>query len=228
MDVSIIIPTLNEAENLRRLIPYLRHNLPKNTSVEFIIADGGSNDGTTEIAYNHPVDLIRVNIQSRACQINEGAKKAKGNTLYFLHADTFPPSNFIQLIQKALDSDFKAGSFRLSFDMDHWFLKAFAWFTRFNITAFRFGDQSLFITAEAFQSIGGFNEELSVMEDQEIIYRVKKQVPFIVLQEAVISSARKYRENGIYYQQGLYIIAFLAYYIGVDPKRLMRWVNKLS
>lgn len=211
---------------MKRLIPYIRNNIPDYINTEVIIADGKSTDATREIADYHYLNLIPVNVQNRAYQMNVAANQAKGNVLYFLHADTFPPANFIQCIQEATNRDLKAGSFRLSFDMNHWFLSAFAWFTQFNVTPFRFGDQSLFVKNEEFQAIDGFDENLLVMEDQEIVYRLKKHLPFAVIQNPVISSARKYRENGIYYQQGLYFLAYLGYYLGVDPKRLKHWVGK--
>ncbi len=83
--------------------------------------------------------------------------------LYFLHADSIPPNNFITQILRAYKDGAKSGCFRLAFDYHHWFLKANAWFTRFNVNAVRFGDQSLFVTKDVFQKCGGFRENLRMM-----------------------------------------------------------------
>lgn len=226
--ISIIIPTFNEESALDQLLPFLKSQSNSIHSPEIIIADGHSTDQTVATAKKYRVRVISKSGHNRASQMNKGAKHAQGHLLYFLHADTVPPSNFLLLIESAVQEGFQAGSFQMVFDHNHWFLNAFAWFTRFNVTLFRFGDQSLLVTKEAFQAIEGFNENLDLMEDQEITYRLKKHFPFKVIREPVRTSARKYRENGIYYQQGVYGLVYLLYYLGVPQKHLKNLKNKSS
>jgi len=223
--LSIVIPTLNEAYSIDDLLTYLHTAIPQNKPTEIIIADANSKDKTPQILKARDCKLITTSITNRAVQMNEGAKAATGHILYFLHADTFPPKTFVNDIIQGIEAGYEAGSFRLSFDLDHWFLDACTWFTQFNINAFRFGDQSLFFTQQAFEAIGGFDEDLKIMEDQEIVHRLNKTHSFTVVPEYVTTSARKYRKNGVYCQQWLYFKIYLLYKLGVKQKTL---ANKLT
>ena len=77
-----------------------------------------------------------------------------------------------------IEKKYAGGCFRLAFDYQHWFLKTNCWFTRFDMNAIRFGDQSLFVRKDVFEKCGGFDEKLLMMEDQEIIHRIKKYGKF--------------------------------------------------
>ncbi|MGA9238233.1 glycosyltransferase, partial [Robiginitalea sp.] len=110
-ELSIIIPTLNEAPRLEVLLPYLRKNLPAGAGAEIIVADGGSSDGTPEIARRLGAEVLSTP-KGRAVQMNEGAKNARGRILYFLHADSVPPPGFYSDILNALKIKPTAGCFR--------------------------------------------------------------------------------------------------------------------
>ena len=159
--------------------------------------------------------------------MNYGAAKARGDVLYFLHADSIPPNNFIKYIVDACERNYVSGCFYLQFDYNHWFLKANAWFTRFDVNAVRFGDQSLFVVKEVFNKCGGFREDLYMMEDQEIIHRIKKFGRFIVMNDVVITSARKYHDNGIYRTQAIFFRIWFLYYIGCPQERLLKLHKRL-
>ncbi|NEU09912.1 glycosyltransferase [Flavihumibacter sp. R14] len=224
--ISVIIPTLNEQDQIRNTIHRLREAADK-YPVEIIIVDGGSSDQTLEEARKAGADAVfESEKRGRAAQMNYGALKAHGNILYFLHADTTPPDKFPSSIVASVLSN-KAGCFRLSFDHSHWFLKACCWLTRFDMNFFRFGDQSLFILDKSFQAIGGFNEKLYIMEDQEIIYRLKRVTGFKVVPEPVVTSARKYVDNGIYKTQSIFFLLFLLYKIGVSQPNLAALYRRL-
>jgi hypothetical protein len=115
----------------------------------------------------------------------------------------------------------------LSFDNDHFLLNFYAWCTRFDIDAFRFGDQSLFITAELFKQVGGFREDHIVMEDQEIVKRIKKTAPFKVLPDEVTTSSRKYLANGVVRLQCVFTLIFMLYKAGVSQSKLVLIYKKL-
>ncbi len=115
----------------------------------------------------------------------------------------------------------------LSFDYQHWFLKFNCWFTRFDVDAFRFGDQSLFVTKEVFIRTGGFKEDLIVMEDQEIIQRLKKVGEFKIIRKKVITSARKYLENGIYKMQSIFFLIYFMYKLGFSQLTLLKTYKRL-
>ena len=224
--ISIIIPTYNEAEQISETISKI-HIANGQYPVEIIVVDGRSTDDTSVIAVNLNAITIVSEKKGRAAQMNKGASVAKGDILYFLHADSIPPSNFIEYIIGAIDKGFSSGCFRLCFDYSHWFLKANAWFTRFNVNAVRFGDQSLFVTKDIFNKSGGFNESLLMMEDQEIIHRIKKYGKFTVMDNIVITSAKKYLDNGIYRLQAIFFCIWFLYYLGYSQKYLLKLHRKL-
>ncbi|MEP6681856.1 MAG: TIGR04283 family arsenosugar biosynthesis glycosyltransferase [Parafilimonas sp.] len=224
--LSIIIPTYNEAEQIANTILLVKQNAGEK-QYEIIVVDGGSNDETISIAKAAGAKTFISNKKGRAAQMNYGAKQAKYDVLYFLHADSIPPNNFLQYIFNAIDRGYSSGCFRLQFDYNHWFLKANAWFTKFDVNAVRFGDQSLFVTANVFNKCGGFSEDLYMMEDQEIIHRLKKFGRFIVMNNVVTTSARKYHDNGIYRMQAIFFRILFLYYMGYSQERLLKLYKRL-
>lgn len=223
--ISIIIPALNEEENIGKLIKYLLENGSKYTN-EIIVADGGSTDNTKHIASDSGAKAVDSH-KGRAVQMNTGARNASGDILYFLHADTYPPKDYEDRILNSYGKGYNSGCFRLSFDYKHWFLKTMAWFTRFDINAFRYGDQSLFVSKELFGEIGGFNEKLIAAEDNEIVARLKKQGKFTIMEGCTVTSARKYLDNGIYKLQGVFTIIYIMYKLGYPQEKLIATYKKL-
>ena len=224
--LSIIIPTFNEAENIAALINSLQKNNPERL-IEIIITDGQSTDDTVVVATRAGATVVVSPNKGRGSQMNYGASLAKADVLYFLHADSLPPTGYADKIVEQIKNGYSIGCFRLQFDTAHWFLKANAWFTRFDYNAFRFGDQSLFVLKDVFIKAGGFNEKLIVMEDQEIIHRLKKYGKFKVMPQAIITSARKYTLNGIYKMQGIFFLIYFLYKIGVPQNKLTALYRRL-
>ena len=224
--ISIIIPTYNEADQIAKTISEIRMANGEG-NIEIIVADGGSTDETISIAKENGAIPLLCEHKGRAAQMNKGASIAKGEILYFLHADSIPPNNFTDQILSAYNKSAASGCFRLTFDYDHWFLKANAWFTKFDVNAFRFGDQSLFITKKIFQKAGGFREDLLMMEDQEIIHRIKKLGRFIVMKDVVITSSRKYLDNGLFRMQGIFYRIWAMYYLGYSQQQMLRVYKRL-
>lgn len=225
MSISVIIPTFNEAESITQTINKVRQH-SNDHILETIVVDGGSTDATTEKAKNAGAKLTQSSKKGRAEQMNIGATQARGEILYFLHGDTYPPKSFDSSIKKAVDQNNQAGCFQLSFDDDHFLLRIYGWFTRFDINLFRFGDQSLFITKNAFDKLQGFREDHIVMEDQEFVRRIKKNFSFTILDKPVITSAQKYRDNGIIKLQLVFTLILLLYYIGIDQDQLVSLYKK--
>lgn len=224
--ISIVIPTYNEAEGIQRLVGYLL-STGYTPVPEIIVSDGGSTDDTPVLAKEAGAKVIRSPKKGRAPQMNAAATVASGDILYFLHADTFPPEDFLSVISSNCTYENGAGCFRLKFDDDHWFLKANAWFTRFDFDSIRFGDQSLFILKQYFVQAGGFKEDLLIMEDQEIISRIRKITGFKVLPATVTTSAQKYRENGVFRLQVIFSFLWGLYYLGVPQQKLLSIYNSL-
>ncbi len=225
--ISIVIPTYNEAEGIAPLVRYLREAAGPGEPCEIVVADGGSTDDTRQRAARAGATVLRSPRKGRGAQMNAGAAAAKGDILYFLHADSYPPAGFARDIAKAVRAGYGSGCYRLSFDQPHWFLRVNCWFTRFNVNAVRFGDQSLFVRREVFEKAGRFREDLVVMEDQEIIGRIRRHTRFKVLPRSVTTSARKYLENGIYRLQGVFFVIYFMYQLGFSQQQLVRAYRRL-
>ena len=223
--ISIIIPVLNEEETLDKLLPYLQTEAANYNQLEVIVSDGGSSDNTISIAKKYGASWLSV-ARGRASQMNAGAAKAKGQILYFLHADSLPPKHFDQTIVSAINSGIPAGCFRLKFNIPNRFLAFFAWFSRFNFTVCRGGDQSLFISQSLFTSLGGFNEEYKIYEDNEFIGRIYRKATFKVLPQEVITSARKYEKNGTVRLQYHFAMVHLKKFTGATPEALYAYYHK--
>jgi len=223
--ISIIIPVLNEENHIGLLISYLEGNsAPKNIK-EILVIDGGSSDNSVAVLKEYEVNILHSE-KGRAKQMNLGAKKAKGDILYFLHADTLPPKNFDQHIINAITKKHEAGCFQMRFDSDNWLLRFFAGFTKYNHKICRGGDQSLFISTALFKKTKGFNEDYIVFEDNEFIGRLYKKTNFKILPFHVKTSARKYRKHGVVKLQYHFGVIHLKNYLGAGPDKLYDYYKR--
>ncbi|MGI4751524.1 MAG: TIGR04283 family arsenosugar biosynthesis glycosyltransferase [Janthinobacterium lividum] len=195
MTVSIIIPTFNEAENIGRLVHYLRENGDENL-VEIIVSDGSSIDKTVVVARDAGAKAVRSLEKGRAWQMNFGASMATGELLYFVHADTVPPKSYLKDIVETMQQGYKMGRYLSCYDSKSWLLKINALLSRINTFAGMGGDQTLFITRELFEETGGFDDEMKIMEEFEFSARARKRAKYKIIQKAVLISARKYDTNG--------------------------------
>ena len=214
MNLSIIIPTYNEEASIAETLVHVCKAAEGRKDIEIIISDSGD-DNTLKIASGFPVRACR-SPKGRPVQMNKGAEIAKGQILYFLHADTLPPNRFSDNIFTAVKQGSQAGCFQLTFDDPHWLMQTYGWFTQFPLTVCRGGDQSLFITRDLFNRIGGFNEELRIMEDIEIIERINRHTSFTILDSIAVTSARKYTVNGRVRLQVIFGLIHLLYALGFD------------
>ena len=146
---------------------------------------------------------------------------ASGSILYFLHADTVPPPQFTSDILAATGAGFQAGCFMLRFDLDHWFLRFNCWFTRFNVSAFHYGDASLYVERTLFEEIGGFREDHIVFEDYRLVKELESRGVFGIIKKPVITSARKYRENGVFKMQVIFYLMYLLYRLGMSQPKMV-------
>lgn len=226
--ISIIIPTLNEEDQIVNLLNALKEKESADGYIhEIIVADGGSSDGTAGLAKHAGARVIQCSDKGRAKQMNQGADEASGEILYFLHADTFPPKTFDRSIVKAIKSGAGAGCFQLRFSNKHPLLRFYGWCTRFRSTLVRFGDQSLFVKKEIFSQLGGFDERLVVMEDQKIVGNLKNRTSFKLLDRAVTTSARTYEKNGVIRLQFIFTMIVILYYCGAKQDTLVHLYNSL-
>lgn len=225
MKISIIIPTLNEADNLPKLLKFLKTN-PYN-NIEIIIVDAASTDNTLEIAKKfEDVEIISQNKRNRAVQMNLGAKAATGDLLYFVHADVLPPEDFAKDIIEAINAGSELGCYRFTFDKKSVMLRFNAWWTRFNFMFCRGGDQTLFVTPSVFEELNRFNESYVIMEDFDFIKRARKKYRFKILPKSVVVSARKYNNNGYFKVNRVNLYSYWRFQFGVSPKKIKSFYQR--
>ena len=223
MRIHIVTPVLNEADNLRELLPRLLRELAGRGEVT--VADGGSTDGTAELLRGFPaVNHLMCQRCGRAQQMNEAARQygQDCSVVYFVHADTRPPAGFYDDIRRSVGAGYAVGCYRFKFDMVHPLLAINAFCTRFNGLACRGGDQSLYLTRTAYDALGGFRD-MKIMEDYDIIQRVwASDFRFRVIPRDILVSARKYRVNGWLRVQLANLKVFRMYKKGVPGEVLQR------
>lgn len=243
--VSIIIPVLNEEQTIGNLLHHLVRSYSEENIAEILVVDGGSNDNTKEIiekkqsgrAASRPnsknstpleeTKIVLLNSpKGRAKQMNVGAKKASGNILYFLHADSFPPKDFDQHIINQVKHGNLAGCFKMKFNHSHWWLRLASWLTKFSWRACRGGDQSQFITKKLFEELGSFDEKFSIYEDNDLINKLYACNQFVVIQEWLTTSARRYENNGIWKLQYHFCTIYLKKWFGASAEELHRYYHK--
>ncbi|MCF4967060.1 TIGR04283 family arsenosugar biosynthesis glycosyltransferase [Nostoc sp. CMAA1605] len=223
--ISIIIPTLNEAGNIKQTIATTQPS----TNIEIIVVDAGSQDDTVAIAESLGVKVI-LSTPGRAVQMNTGAAVASGEILLFLHADTRLPPGFDDMIRTSLQQvGVRAGAFTLQIDASPFALRLVEWGVKWRSHFWQmpYGDQAIFITKAVFQEIGCF-PELPIMEDFELMRRLKHQGKIVILATPVITSARRWLQKGILQTTLINQIMIIGYLFGVAPARLRNWYRQIK
>jgi rSAM/selenodomain-associated transferase 2 len=192
--ISIIIPVHNESENIVKLVRYLVQH-KKESVIEILVVDAGSTDKTIEIAVEAGAVALVSPQKGRAAQMHYGASMAKGDILYFIHADTFPPVTFVSDITDAINEGFELGRYRTKFNSPKWYLKINAWFTRFDWFICMGGDQTLFIKKDLYLQAGGFKADMLIMEEFEFVPRARQLAKYKIFKMTALVSARKYDTN---------------------------------
>ena len=225
MKLSIIIPVLNEAGRIAVALIALQPL--RERGAEILVVDGGSTDGTAEIAARGADHVVRAS-RGRASQQNAGAKQALGDTFLFLHSDTQLPLDADGLIADALnDGAVLWGRFDLRFDTDQTMLRVVATMmnARSRLTGIATGDQCLFVRRSAFETVGGF-PALALMEDIALSTMLRRHSAPACLRNKVTTSARRWQKNGVWRTIFLMWWLRLAYALGVSPARLARWYGQ--
>jgi len=229
LSLGIVVPVLNEAAILGRALSRLKRIVG---AYPVVVVDGGSTDGSAEIARRYFPTVVHVRA-NRGAQMNLGASLLDTDVLLFLHADSELPADFAARIGSALGKPGVAGgSFRLEFDAQaaHPMLRLYSWCTRFPGRFFHFGDQCFFFRREVFERLEGYRE-LPFMEDVDLLRRLltpgflglgRKLGRFVVLPAAAKTSARRFLRRGIVRQQLVNILLVTLFELGVPARRLAR------
>lgn len=216
---SIIIPVLNEKKTLSKQLALLQPL--REAGHEIIVVDGGSTDGSLDIAAPYADQLINSET-GRAKQMNKGARCATHDWFLFLHVDTRLPRTALKSLQAAFEKpSTQWGHFDVCLSGKRIWFRIIAWFMnkRSRITSIATGDQAMFTSKMIFNQVGGF-PDIALMEDISISRRLKKIAAPVCLSDVVITSSRRWRKQGII-RTILFMWALrLGYFIGVRPEVL--------
>ena len=226
MNVSIVIPAINEADAIARSIELAW----KAGADEVIVVDGGSSDATVEICEQSNCRLVH-SLVGRGVQLNAGAANATGDVLLFLHADNWLVENAVQQIKSLQENkDLLFGGFHQRIEHAG---KTFRWIEWGNAWRVRwrglvYGDQAMFVSKSLFESAGGFRP-IALMEDlafsQEIksqyLEKTKRTQPHLLTGPTHVD-ARRWQESGPVRQTFKNWFLSTAYLLGADPKRLAK------
>ncbi len=219
-NISIIIPTRNEADSIGRLLP----ELLAVHGVELLVVDGGSTDNTVDIAKSLGAQVLSSS-PGKAKQMNAGAEAAHGNILLFLHCDTKLAPGFVEQVGAALNQpEISAGAFQLSIDGKGFGLRVIEWLVNFRskILQMPYGDQGIFVTSDMFFSVGEFPPQ-PIMEDFELMRRLRGRGKIKILPLHATTSARRWKKLGIMRTTVINQAIILGYLLGVNPEKLAGW-----
>ena len=220
--LSIVVPVYNEAETLASALQALAPL--RERGAEVIVVDGQSRDATLAVANAAPVDRVVNSMRGRALQMNAGAARAGGDHLLFLHADTTLPPDAPALIAAALDAQGHVwGRFDVRIEGRSRLLRVVAALInrRSRLTGIATGDQAIFVTRDAFESVGGYPNQ-PLMEDLELSRSLRRLGAPACLRETVLTSARRWERDGVWRTILLMWRLRALYWLGVSPQRLAR------
>ena len=221
--ISVIIPTRNEEAAL----PATLAALAQEEVHEVIVADGGSCDATVALARRLGATVV-ASPAGRGRQLNAGAAAAGGDVLLFLHADTLPPPGFAAEVRRLLAApQVIAGAFRLGITGKDPALRFIAFFAnlRAQLGQLPYGDQGLFLRATDFYRAGGFRE-LPLLEDVDLVRRLRRRGKIRLAAGAVCTSARRWQQLGMLRTTWRNLLVLLGFLLGLSPDRLARWYRR--
>jgi rSAM/selenodomain-associated transferase 2 len=218
--LSVIIPTLNEADNIKELINCIKN---ENINCEIIISDADSSDRTREIAASQGAKIVNSQKASRGLQLNRGAEIASAPILLFLHADSNLEESALRSLVTRMEqrSEKVGGCFSLEIKSEHPLLKFISWSSNLRAKYLNliFGDQGIFIKKEVFESLGGF-PEIELMEDWEFSKKLAKTGELLFLDKKIYTSARRWEEYGVLKTILLMHKIKILYLFGYSPEKL--------
>jgi rSAM/selenodomain-associated transferase 2 len=215
--VTVIVPVLDDAAAVRRLLPQLLSS----QDVDVIVVDGGRD---ASLAADSPrVRLVR-SAPGRALQMNAGAAAASGTWLLFLHADSALPDGWLDHL-RSLDG-VAGGWFRFALDDAAWQARVIERLTNLRVRLARlpYGDQGIFVARSVFRDLGGFRG-IPLMEDVEFVRRLARTGPVVEIPLAIRTSSRRWRADGWWRRSARNMGLVALYFLGVDPERLARWYS---
>ena len=245
MPIAVVIPALDEAESIRVVVESARDaaacdgpvvRTPGRSAgdmaddppvVEVIVVDGGSRDRTADRARAAGARVIK-SPPGRARQLDAGWRATEAEVVLFLHADTRLPRGFATAVERALrDPSVAGGAFRLSFDESSWGLRIVEWGAHLRAArlGLPYGDQALFARRTVLEAAGGVRQ-VPLLEDLDLARAIAARGRLVLLPESVVTSARRYRNDGTFRTWARNALALLGWRLGVDRGRLAEWYRR--
>ena len=213
--ISVVIPVLNDAAPLRRLIDDLR-----DTELEVVVVDGGSEDESASVAED--AGRVVTAPPGRGIQMAAGVGAANGEWLWFVHADTRLPRPVVAALAGRLDKP-RWGFFSVRLDGGSWpyriIERSMSW--RAAASGIATGDQGIFVHRELLDAVGGVPRQ-PLLEDVELCRRLRRLAKPIVLWEPLLTSSRRWERDGIARTILVMWWLRLRYFAGADPDSLAR------
>lgn len=217
--ISVIVPIKNEPPGMAER--FVRFTRPPE-EVELLIVDGGGDDRTRE-AFREAGALVLALPGTRGARLAQAVAGARGDVLFFLHADSRPPDEACALILQSLAKGADAGAFSLAYEDGDMRMRWIAWWANYRSRlGMPFGDQGIFCRRSAYDRAGGFRD-LPICDDLDLVRRLRKSGVFVVRPEKTFTSPRRYREVGALRQVLRTWRVLVGYYAGVSPEKLTRW-----
>src|SRR5262245_10164047 len=219
--LSIIMPVLDEGEAFGKTLDALAEL--RALGVDIVVVDGGSRDATVQRARMR-VDRVVLGLRGRAMQMNEGAAKAAGDVLLFLHSDTRLPPEADHLVLDGLArSGLAWGRFDVTIEGRHPLLKLAGWLMNLGsrLTGIATGEQAMFVEKDAFVAAGGF-PPIALMEDVALCKRLKRVSKPLYLRQRAVTSGRRFEQDGVLRTILMMWRLRLAFHFGADPAELAR------
>jgi rSAM/selenodomain-associated transferase 2 len=217
--LSIIIPTLNEAHSIAATLDAVRE---LRGPVEMIVVDGGSHDGTIEILRERGVRVI-LSERGRGLQMHAGACLARGEVLWFLHADTLPPNDAAERIGEALnDAETVGGNFCLRFDGSATAARFLTWlYPQLRRLGLCYGDSGIFVRRDAYERVGGF-KPFPIFEDLDLVRKLRRVGRMAHVPTTIITSSRRFEGRSFALTFARWSALQVLYWLGVHPRSLAR------
>ena len=231
--ISLVIPTLNEAESIPRTLATARDAATCWNGTQIIVSDCNSDDNTLDVARSLGAKTVTGG-RSRATAMNRGAKIADGEVLLFLHADTRLPVGYDDAVRRAISNGCVGGAFDFSFGSDDRArglnkqkLKLVRILNRVRFRWKRtfYGDQAIFCRRDVFESLGGY-QELPLFEDVRLSKDMRRRGRLAILQPPVKTSPRRFIEKGVLRQMIRDMILMALDGCGVCPRRMWSAYNR--
>jgi len=220
-NISIVIPTLNEAAELPETLRRLRR-VPE--VQEIIIADGGSGDDTVKLAEAAGCVVVS-SAPGRGRQLRAGAERATGEVILFLHADTWVPPDAGEALLACLAQPgvVTGGFYKVFRDPPNWLVRGskFKCWWRLLVARRVMADQGIFLRRETLARIGGV-PDVPLMEEFELCQRLRPLGRIALADATVVTSARKFRKLGVLRTYALMWRVTVGYYRGVPLEELRR------